>query len=168
MIPMSIQAFTRRLRRQRPASNVLRVQPDEEIRNYAHYSDEGKWKMLTECTILIWVRTSEMCFSIKPYPVVCDDVAHDITSDEEVAEVDDLLDSSEEVHEEIFCASDNRSNVSCLLFVEACYKHVKIQQLGSRLLYTRNVACEPRPKRTDRSNANSAPSKRSATLDDKQ
>ena len=38
-----------------------------------------------------------MCFSIKPYPVVCDDVAYGVTSDEEVAKVDDLPDPSEEV-----------------------------------------------------------------------
>ena len=40
-IPKSIQAFTRRLQRQKLASSVLRVRPDEEIRTHANYSDEG-------------------------------------------------------------------------------------------------------------------------------
>ena len=38
-----------------------------------------------------------MCFSVEQYPVVCDDVAYDVDSNEKVARVDDLPDSSEEV-----------------------------------------------------------------------
>ena len=40
----------------------------------------------------------EMCFSMNQYPLVCDDVAYDVNNDENVVRVDDLLDSSEEVH----------------------------------------------------------------------
>ena len=38
-----------------------------------------------------------MYFSMKQYPAVCDDIAYDVNSDKEVARVDDLLVSSEEV-----------------------------------------------------------------------
>ena len=53
--------------------------------------------MLTECTMSMWIRTSEMCFSMKQYPGVCDDVAYNVHSDEEVARVDGFLDSKQEV-----------------------------------------------------------------------
>ena len=38
-----------------------------------------------------------MCFSMKQYPAVCNDVACDVNIDEELARVDGLLDFSEEV-----------------------------------------------------------------------
>ena len=38
-----------------------------------------------------------MCFSMKQYPGVCDDVAYNVHSDEEVARVDGFLDSKQEV-----------------------------------------------------------------------
>ena len=38
-----------------------------------------------------------MCFSMKQYPVVCDDIAYDINNDKEVVREDDLLDASEGV-----------------------------------------------------------------------
>ena len=38
-----------------------------------------------------------MCFSMKLYLAVCDDVAYDVNNDEKVVGENDLLDSSEEV-----------------------------------------------------------------------
>ena len=37
----------------------------------------------------------QMCFSMKQYPVVCDNVAYDVNSEEEVARVEYFLDSSD-------------------------------------------------------------------------
>ena len=42
------------------------------------------------------IRTSEMCFLMKQYPVVCDDVTYNVNSDEKVARVNDMPDSSTE------------------------------------------------------------------------
>ena len=49
--------------------------------------------VITECTMFRWIRTSEMCFSMKLYTVDRDSVAYD----EETARLDDLLDSNEVV-----------------------------------------------------------------------
>ena len=46
--------------------------------------------VITECTMFRWIRTSEMCFSMKLYTVDRDSVAYD----EETARLDDLLESS--------------------------------------------------------------------------
>ena len=55
----------------------------------------------------------QMCFSMKQYPVVCDNVAYDVNSDEEVARVEDFLDSSEEVRHLSAALDDRQPGTDC-------------------------------------------------------
>ena len=49
-----------------------------------------------------------MCFSMKQYPGVCDDVAYNVNSDDEVARVDGFLDSKQEVRHQTRGAASRR------------------------------------------------------------
>ena len=61
----------------------------------------------------MWIHTSEMCFSMKQYPVVCNNVAYDANSDDEVARADDVLYSSEELPHLSAALDDKQRETDC-------------------------------------------------------